>query len=427
MTVRIRAYVLQRAQCHTACCGVFVALLCAAVLVAHPAPAAAQQLRGSTAPPMPVLRGGAVRGSAPKPYRAPTAQPAGGNASAARAAKPLAVPKPAPVGSAGRLPTATGQAAHASAPHATPVSEPVAAPLPTAGLPLLPSTETAIGGDPSGSMQNTPTAAGSTESRRGPQVTEPAPGHVETHTAWAGPMDRIAEVGQASSGDSLHGPDANQLASGGTGFIPKTAADDSAAAFRYGRLDAQSCLAEAARRNLPFVRVDSARGTLAPLRITGPIRGVAVHSPVPAAQRSTSVFEIIDCRLLLAIDDLITVTAAHQIAEIVHMSVYRPPYRGFPDGKQGARHEGALAIDIGHFTKRDGTRLTVDTDYHGFIGQKPCGTGTGPLVHTPASDELRQLTCEVLEARIFSVFLTPKSAPTRAVSTFVDSGGDGAR
>lgn len=188
--------------------------------------------------------------------------------------------------------------------------------------------------------------------------------------------------------------------------LPPAAATDPAS--RYGHMGRATCLAEARKRTLPVVAVDPARGVLAPVRITGPLHGVSFHSAMPAAARKTSVYEIFDCRLVLALDDLAQVLAKHDVVEVVHMSAYRPPpAKGWRDGELGTRHTGALAIDAGTFVRKDGSKLNVEKDFHGAIGQRPCGEKTGPWPRTDEGVELRKITCEALDAKLFHVFLTP--------------------
>src|SRR5690606_12696990 len=73
-------------------------------------------------------------------------------------------------------------------------------------------------------------------------------------------------------------------------------------AMRYAALDKRSCEAELERRKIPFRRVDSARGVLAPVRLEGPLSGVTFRSNLRPAQRKTAAIEIYDCRLVLALD-----------------------------------------------------------------------------------------------------------------------------
>jgi hypothetical protein len=179
-------------------------------------------------------------------------------------------------------------------------------------------------------------------------------------------------------------------------------------AYRYAQLDRPSCEAELTRRGIPWVSVPDARGVLAPVRLSGPVHGVAYHSGIPLKERATSPLEIFDCRLVLALDDFSTLLAQHDIVEVIHMSAYRPPPRKrWPAGKIGQRHEGALALDAGSFVRRDGTTLSVEKDFHGRIGSKTCGPNTGPWPATVEAIALRRIVCDATDAHLFTVALTP--------------------
>jgi hypothetical protein len=176
----------------------------------------------------------------------------------------------------------------------------------------------------------------------------------------------------------------------------------------YGQLERAACEAELERRGVPFTVVRDAPGVMVPLRLTGPLHGVTFHSAVPASQRGSSPWEIIDCRLALALDDFAVQLAAHGVVEVVHYSVYRPPPPEWPADKPGTQHVGALAIDAASFTKRDGARLDVERDFHGRIGAHTCGpSAAAPTVATPEAQELRQILCDAAEAKLFNVVLTP--------------------
>ena len=179
-------------------------------------------------------------------------------------------------------------------------------------------------------------------------------------------------------------------------------------AFRYANLDRDACEAELTRRAIPFTRVDEARGVLAPVRLTGPVAGIAYHTGLPADQRLTSPNEVFDCRLVLALSDFSAILSAHDVVEVIHMSGWRPPpSKSWPAGKLGTRHDGALALDAGTFVLKDGTKLEVLKDFHGRIGARTCGPGTGPWPATPQAKELRSIACEAAEAHLFQVELTP--------------------
>ena len=180
-----------------------------------------------------------------------------------------------------------------------------------------------------------------------------------------------------------------------------------APALRYGKLEPSACEAELTRRAVPFVLVDGARGVLAPVRLTGPLHGVTFHTGLPKAERATSPWEIVDCRLALALDDFAAQLSLHDVAQVIHFSVYRPPVTSWPTGKLASRHPGALAIDAGSFVKKDGTTLEVERDFHGHIGALTCGTGAHPDQATPQAIELRHILCDAADSRLFNVMLTP--------------------
>jgi hypothetical protein len=182
---------------------------------------------------------------------------------------------------------------------------------------------------------------------------------------------------------------------------------DESPAQRYGALGRDSCEAELLRRRIPFVHVEEARGVLAPVRLSGPLHGVTFHSGAPEAQRSSSPWEIVDCRLALSLDDFASQLSAHEVVDVLHFSIYRPPSAQWPSDRIASRHPGGLAIDAAIFTKKDGTRLEVERDFHGRIGAPTCGGTAGPRPATAESIELRKILCEAAEARLFNVALTP--------------------
>jgi len=187
--------------------------------------------------------------------------------------------------------------------------------------------------------------------------------------------------------------------------IPDTA---KVPATRYAQLDRDGCEAELGRRGIPFTRVDQALGVLAPVRLTGPLHGVTYRTALPASQRTSSPWEIVDCRLALALDDFATQLASHDVVEVVHYSVYRPPTARWPAGKIASRHPGALAIDAASFVKKDGQTLAVERDFHGRIGALTCGPkGAAPRPVTAEATELRKIVCDAADAKLFNVELTP--------------------
>jgi hypothetical protein len=190
---------------------------------------------------------------------------------------------------------------------------------------------------------------------------------------------------------------------------PVTEAQNPAAtpAVRYAGMDRGTCEAELARRGVVYKRVDEARGVMMPLRLEGPLHGVTFHSNLGPLERARSPYEIVDCRLVLALDDFAALLSSHGVVEVVHLSMYRPPPKSWPSGKIGSRHDGALAIDAGRLVKRDGTVLDIEKDFHGRIGATTCGPGTGPSPATPAALELRDIVCDTADEHLFNVELTP--------------------
>ncbi|MEO8878529.1 MAG: hypothetical protein ABI461_23270, partial [Polyangiaceae bacterium] len=149
-------------------------------------------------------------------------------------------------------------------------------------------------------------------------------------------------------------------------------------AFEYGALDRAACEAKLAERGIAWAPVASARGVLAPIRLAGPLHGVDFHSGIPAKSRATSPYEIMDCRLALALDDFAAILAKYDVTEVVHLSAYRPPPKNWPVAKISDHHGGAMALDAAIFLRKDGTALNVEKDFHGAIGAKTCGPKSGP-------------------------------------------------
>jgi hypothetical protein len=178
------------------------------------------------------------------------------------------------------------------------------------------------------------------------------------------------------------------------------AADGGAVATHYAALGRETCVYELKKWGIAFTRVEEARGVVAPLRLDGPLSGVKFRSNLPASKARTSPYDVYDCRLVLALDDFAKLLAKHDIVEVMHLSVWRPVSSKTTLKGPGRRHTGALAIDAAIFKTSDGKSLSVEKDFHGRIGAKPC----------PAPEnatELRKIACEASQARLFNVLLTP--------------------
>jgi hypothetical protein len=223
-----------------------------------------------------------------------------------------------------------------------------------------------------------------------PQEQEPQPSAANGTTEDAMPLH--TEDATTEPADAINAPPEELTPAAG------------APAMRYAALDANACETELGRRHISFKRVNEpTRGVLAPVRLEGPLSGVAFHSMLPPKKRETSPYEIYDCRLVLALDDYAKILARYDVTEVIHFSVYRPPSPKLAG--LGKRHSGALAIDAAIFKTKDGKTLSVEKDFHGRIGGKPCFKGATALPGETGT--MRHLVCDAAEAQLFNVMLTP--------------------
>ena len=106
--------------------------------------------------------------------------------------------------------------------------------------------------------------------------------------------------------------------------VPAPSVAEASAAYKYANMTAAEALAELDKRKVPYKVADPIDGVLAPVRLTGKLHGVHIHSSIPESQRATSVYEVLDARLALALDDFAKILSRHDIEEVVHYSLYRP-------------------------------------------------------------------------------------------------------
>jgi hypothetical protein len=188
--------------------------------------------------------------------------------------------------------------------------------------------------------------------------------------------------------------------------ISRPATPTETPAYRYGNMSRQECEHELLQREIPFQR-EEAKGVFAPVRLMGPLHGVTFRTNQSAEQRATSIWEISDCRLVLALDDFAAILARHDIVDVRHYSMYRKPGKSFADDKIAAQHNGAVAIDAARFIAADGTYYDVLDHFSGRIGAKTCGADAAPRKKTAQSLGLRAILCEAVEAHLFNIVLTP--------------------
>ncbi|MDC0681748.1 extensin family protein [Sorangium atrum] len=279
-----------------------------------------------------------------------------------------------------------------------------------------------------------------------PTATAPAPPGAATALVDGGdgPLDDDAGAPAAGGAGLLDGG----WDAGGARFeLPAWSASSRAAT--YGALSADACDREMKRRGIPHAPARGAPLVDRPIRITGPLRGVTFRGDGVAKPRSASPFDIADCRLVLALDDLAAFLATRGIVEVVHFSMHRPGPAGavaptkapakppagkkIPHGagkaaKPGERaakkpaaapgrpnqHALGLAIDVAALVKADGTRLDVKADWLGAIGAPPCGPGSEPKAPSPHALELREILCSISTSGLFNVVLTPNANEAHA-------------
>ena len=177
-------------------------------------------------------------------------------------------------------------------------------------------------------------------------------------------------------------------------------------AYRYSTMSQDDCKAELGARSIPYVE-ETGRGVIQPVRLTGPLHGVTYRTDESSDKRATTPYEIADCRLVLALDDLAKILQHHDIVEVRHYSIYRPPGKSWPEDKAAKQHAGALALDAGRFIKSDGTSLDVTKHFHGAIGDMTCGKSAAPHPATAEATELRGILCDAVDEHLFNIVLTP--------------------
>jgi hypothetical protein len=174
---------------------------------------------------------------------------------------------------------------------------------------------------------------------------------------------------------------------------------------RYAAMSRADCEAELAARKIAFKR-ETAKGVAEPVRLEGPLHGVTFRTNQHDADRETTIWEIADCRLVLALDDFAAILEKHDIVDVRHYSIHRAAPKKWPDDRIGKQHIGGLAIDAAKFIRKDGSALTVLDDFKGRIGAKTCGP-KARVVKTDAAKELREIVCAAVDQNLFNVVLTP--------------------
>ncbi len=106
--------------------------------------------------------------------------------------------------------------------------------------------------------------------------------------------------------------------------IPPEEVLQASPAHRYANMTNDEAFAELRRRGVAYERTSPLYGVRAPIRLRGALHGVDIHSSLPAEERADTVFEVLDARLALALDDFSSLLAEHDVVELVHYTMYRP-------------------------------------------------------------------------------------------------------
>jgi hypothetical protein len=180
----------------------------------------------------------------------------------------------------------------------------------------------------------------------------------------------------------------------------------------YAAMSPSTCLAGLNQRHIPFTREEPKRGVEIPVRLTGRVGGVLYRTDYPDGERGSVPWEVFDCRLVLALDDLSEILRAHSVGEVRIFSAWRPPAKSWPMTEWGRRHQGALAVDVRELRKDTGEVLNILDQFHGKLGAALCTPGAPPpSPDSPEARELHDIVCAAADAHIFNSILTPNYNP----------------
>jgi hypothetical protein len=175
-----------------------------------------------------------------------------------------------------------------------------------------------------------------------------------------------------------------------------------AMATRYANLTSAACRAELHRRRIAAVPAAGfALGIATPMRLLGPLRNVRFVTPGPKSQNG-----MLDCRLVLLLDELSGLLAEQGVAVVYVDGFYRPKSH-LPGKKVPSQHSFGLAADIHALGTKDGRTLLIERDFAGRLGAPVCGEAA--VVEPESNDavELRNIVCAVARGKGFHYLLTP--------------------
>ncbi len=153
--------------------------------------------------------------------------------------------------------------------------------------------------------------------------------------------------------------------------VPPASVVDSSPAYRYANMGAQAALDELDRRGILYQRVEPHGDVRTPIRLTGRLHGVHIHSSLPEHERPTTPFEICDARFGLALDDFAALLARRDIVELVHYTMYRPAVASAPSAQA---HRGPWTDRTSKLGPPDGWDMLAKTTSKAGKSPAPAST-----------------------------------------------------
>jgi hypothetical protein len=172
---------------------------------------------------------------------------------------------------------------------------------------------------------------------------------------------------------------------------------------RFAKLQPWECRAELRKRRIAVRNANMpALGVATPLRLEGPLGPIRFITPGRKSQSG-----ILDCRLVLLLDEIAPRLSALSVKE-VHVGGFYRAKSHLPGKKQSpSQHAYGLAADIVAFGMADGTLLDVEQDFLGVLGEPVCGPNAVFSEKTPKAVTLRNIVCDLGRVGAFNYFLTP--------------------
>jgi len=210
-----------------------------------------------------------------------------------------------------------------------------------------------------------------------------------------------------SRADGGAGPDAGQEAPKEPQHpfqkpLPAPESAPRSTATRHARLSPAQCRRALRERKIPVTPLKRAvKGIATPVRLGKPLHGIRFVTPGPKSK-----YGILDCRLVLALDEFAKILARHGVVAARIDNFYRPRSR-LPGRAKPSQHSYGLAADVVGFVLADGRSLDLERDWHDGPNTSACGPQSRPVEPTEETILLRNLACEVAREGIFHRILTP--------------------